>query len=77
MFMEEYSQATWCLLIAFMQIWSVDRSNNRDPFIDRINKLLDNANKIDIYVKPEEEGNRERESRGKSKQGEPGNWLSL
>jgi hypothetical protein len=55
MFTEEYSQATWCLLIAFMQIWYVDRSNNRDPFIDRINKLLDNANKIDIYVKPEEE----------------------
>jgi hypothetical protein len=55
MFMKEYSQATWYLLISFMHFWFFDRNHTRDPFIDRINKLLDNANKIDIYVKPEEE----------------------
>ena len=54
-FMEEYSQATWCLLISFMHIWFFDRDHTRDPLIKRVNKLLDNAKEIDIYKESEEE----------------------
>jgi len=54
-FQRKYDSSACCFLMAFISTWSNDKKYSVDPLIKRVNKLLDNANQIDIYKESEEE----------------------